>query len=165
MPFTIGSGAVSRILGFVKPNFDIKVIPLVAKVSVHITDEDKELIRKTIAESAGDKIVLTYGTDAMTEIGSVLKDSPGKTIVITDALKSQLVKDTDAEFNLGFAVAAVEMMPHGVYIAMSGRVYDWNKCKKDMMTGMFVELWSLLLLYRQSSTLGVLPSNLINKTV
>ena len=137
VPFTIGSGAVSRILGFVKPNFDIKVIPLVAKVSVNITDEDKELIRKTIAETAGDKIVLTYGTDAMTEIGNVLKDISGKTIVITGALKSQLVKDTDAEFNLGFATAAVQTMPHGIYVAMSGRVYDWNACVKNMTTGMF----------------------------
>ena len=137
VPFTIGRWAVERVLGFVKPNFDATVIALMAKVSVHITEEDKELIRKTIAESADEKIVLTYGTDAMTEIGEVLKDISGKTIVIVGALKSQLIKDTDAEFNLGFATAAVQTLPPGVYVAMSGRVYDWNACQKNATSGMF----------------------------
>lgn len=137
--FTIGSGAVGRVLSFVKPNFDATIVSVVQKVSVNILPEEKEMIRKACADAVDDKIVLTYGTDAMSEIGEVLKDIPNKTIVITGALKSQLVKDTDAEFNLGFAVAAVQVMPYGVYVAMSGRIFDWGKCKKDMTTGQFVE--------------------------
>jgi L-asparaginase len=138
-PFTIGSGAVARILGFVEPNFDVTIIPVIQKVSVNILPEEKELIRKACADAGDDKIVVTYGTDAMPEIGEILKDIQDKTVVITGALKSQLVKDTDAEFNLGFAVAAVQTMPPGVYIAMSGRIFDWNKCRKDMSTGQFIE--------------------------
>jgi L-asparaginase len=138
--FTIGKTAVSRILSFVKPNLEVTIIPLIQKVSVNITDEDKALIKKTCEEVADDKIVLTYGTDAMTAIGEVLKDIENKTIIITGALKSQLIKDTDAEFNLGFAVAAVQTMSPGVYVAMSGRIYPWNKCQKDMVTGQFVEI-------------------------
>ena len=138
--FTIGTGAVNRILGYVKPNFDATIVPVVQKVSVNILPEEKEMIRKACADAIDDKIVVTYGTDAMAEIGEVLKDIPNKTIVITGALKSQLIKDTDAEFNLGFAVGAVQIMSVGVYVAMSGRVYDWDKCQKDMVTGQFVEI-------------------------
>ncbi len=139
-PFTIGHDAVGRVLGFIKPNFEATIIPLLEKVSVNITDEDKTLIRKTCTETLDDKIIMTYGTDAMSEIGEVLKDIEHKTIVIVGALKSQLIKNTDAEFNLGFAVATVQTMPAGVYVAMNGRVYPWNKCKKDMTTGQFVEV-------------------------
>ncbi len=138
--FTIGQGAVSRVLGFVKPNFESTIVPVIQKVSVNIFPEEKELIRKACAEAGDDKVVVTYGTDVMPEIGEILKDIQGKTIVITGALKSQLIKNTDAEFNLGFAVAAVQTMPNGVYVAMSGRIYGWDKCKKDMTSGQFVEI-------------------------
>ncbi|MDB5244257.1 MAG: Asparaginase, probable [Parcubacteria group bacterium] len=137
--FTIGSGAVSRILGYVRPNFEATIIPVVQKVSVNILPEEKEAVRMACASAADDKIIVTYGTDAMTEIGEILKDIRSKTIVIVGALKSQLIKETDAEFNLGFAVAAVQTLPTGVYVAMSGRVYPWDKCKKNMTTGQFEE--------------------------
>lgn len=137
--FTVGNGAVSRVLGFVKPNFEATIVSVVQKVSVNILPEEKEQIRKACAEAADDKIVVTYGTDAMAEAGAMLADIPGKTIVLTGALKSQLIKDTDAEFNLGFAIAAVQAAPPGVYVAMSGRLYPWDRCKKDMATGQFVE--------------------------
>lgn len=137
--FTIGQGAVGRVLGFVNPNFEATIVPVVQKVSVNILPEEKEEIRRACAEATDDKIVVTYGTDAMAEAGEMLQGIEGKTIVLVGALKSQLIKDTDAEFNLGFAVAAVQSLPHGVYVAMSGRVYPWNKCRKDMETGQFVE--------------------------
>jgi len=137
--FTIGSTAVSRILTNIKPNFDTTIIPLLQKVSVNITDEEKELIYKTCAEAPNEKIILTYGTDAMTEIAERLKDVKGKIIVIVGALKSQLIKDTDAEFNLGAAVAAVQTVLPGVYIAMNGRIYAAGTCRKDLETGQFVD--------------------------
>lgn len=137
--FTIGNGAVRRVLDTVNPNFDVFIMPLLQKVSVDITRKDKELIRKTCESATHNKIVLTYGTDAMSEIGKILQGIPNKTIVVTGALKSQLIKETDAEFNLGFAVAAAQCLPEGVYVAMSGRVYVWDKCVKDMKTGQFVE--------------------------
>ena len=138
--FTIGQGAVSRVLAIINPNFEVMLVPLLQKVSTNITTEDKELIKKTCVETSADKILLTYGTDTMSEIGEVLQDIQGKTIVITGALKSQLIKDTDAEFNLGFAVAAVQTMSPGVYVAMNGRIYPWNMCKKDVTTGQFTDI-------------------------
>lgn len=138
--FTIGNGAVKRTLSYVKPNFKTKIVSVVQKVSVNITEIDKEKIKKACLKVPGDKVVVTYGTDAMTELGDVLKDVEGKTIVITGALKSQLIKETDAEFNIGFATASVQILPHGVYIAMSGRIYPWNQCKKNTKTGQFLEI-------------------------
>ena len=137
--FTIGQGAVGRILGFVNPNFEATIIPVVQKVSVNILPEEKEAILKACERAVDGKIIVTYGTDAMTEAGRLLKDIEGKTIVLVGSLKSQLIKDTDAEFNLGFAVAAVQTMPPGVYVAMSGRIYSWDTCEKNMTTGQFVE--------------------------
>jgi len=137
--FTIGKDAVGRVLGFVRPNIEATIVSVVQKVSVNILPEEKEEIRRVCTEAKDDMIVMTYGTDAMAEAGELLATIEGKTIVLTGALKSQLIKDTDAEFNLGFAVAAVQVMPPGVYVAMSGRIYPWNKCKKDMTTGQFVE--------------------------
>lgn len=137
--FTIGQGAVGRVLGYVHPNFEATIVPVVQKVSVNILPEEKEEIRRACAEAKDDKIVVTYGTDAMAEAGELLSTIKGKTIVLTGALKSQLIKETDAEFNLGFAVAAAQTLPEGVYVAMSGRIYPWNKCCKDMKTGQFVD--------------------------
>jgi L-asparaginase len=137
--FTIGNGAVSRILTYVKPNVDVEILPMFQKVSVDISEEDKTLIKETIEKSETDKIVIIYGTDAMVNIGNVLASITNKTIVITGALKSQLIKDTDADFNLGFAVSSVQLADHGVYVAMSGRLYNWNECHKDIVTGIFLE--------------------------
>ncbi len=137
--FTIGNEAVNRILSYVKPNIDAEIVPLFQKVSVDILEEDKALIRETIEKSETDNIVIIYGTDAMIELGEKLATISNKTIVITGALKSQLIKDTDADFNLGFALSSVQFAPHGVYVAMSGRLYSWKDCYKDMTTGMFLE--------------------------
>lgn len=137
--FTIGNGAVERVLKFVNPNFKADIISLFQKVSVDITEKDKNKIAKTCSKVTTNKIILTYGTDAMTDIGETLATIKDKTIVIVGSLKSQLIKDTDAEFNLGFAVAAVQTLPAGVYIAMSGRIYPWNKCKKNKTSGQFIE--------------------------
>lgn len=137
--FTIGNGAVARILNYVKPNVEVEIIPMFQKVSVDISEEDKTLIKETIEKSETDKIIIIYGTDAMTDIGEKLATISNKTIIITGALKSQLIKDTDADFNLGFAISSVQLAGHGVYVAMSGRLYNWNECHKDMVTGIFLE--------------------------
>lgn len=137
--FTIGNGAVDRVLRCVNPNFDANIISLFQKVSTDISEEDKAVILKACTEVSTDKIIITYGTDAMVGMGEFLVGVENKTIVITGSLKSQLIKDTDAEFNLGFAAAAVQTLAPGIYIAMSGRIYSWNECEKDMTTGQFIE--------------------------
>lgn len=138
--FTIGGGAIRRILGYVNPNIEATIVPVVQKVSVNILPEEKQQIHSACAEAADNKIIVTYGTDAMSEAGELLADISNKTIVLVGALKSQCIKDTDADFNVGAAVAAVQLLPPGVYVAMSGRVYPHNACTKDRITGQFVEI-------------------------
>ena len=83
-PFTIGNGAVKRILDFVNPNFGATIISLIKKVSVDITKEDVACIKKTCSTNRNDKIVLVYGTDATVGIADQLKDINNKTIVLLE---------------------------------------------------------------------------------
>lgn len=69
-----------------------------------------------------------------------LSQIKNKTIVLTGASKPEKFTDSDACFNIGIAVAGAEILSHGVYIAMSGRIYKWDKCKKERKTGKFIEI-------------------------
>ena len=76
----------------------------------------------------------------MTETGAALAGIPGKTIVLTGALLPARFRDNDAVFNIGFALAAMQVLPEGVYIAMNGRVYEPAKVRKDRDLNRFVEM-------------------------
>lgn len=137
--FEIGEPAVKRILEKVNPNFEYETIPLLQKDSLDLTDEDRTTIHETCRNVIGDKIIVTHGTDTMIETASKLSEITNKTIIITGATRPEKFSDSDAMFNIGVAVAAVQTLPPGIYVAMSGKVYDWEKVKRDMETGKFIE--------------------------
>ena len=84
------------------------------------------------------RIVIVHGTDTMRETAEVLgKAGLGKTIVLTGAMVPYEFDGSDAFFNLGAAVSAVQLLPEGVYIMMNGRVFDWNHVKKNRQIGQF----------------------------
>jgi len=83
---------------------------------------------------------VTHGTDTMVETGLALTGIPGKTIVLTGALNPARFRGSDAEFNIGTAVGAVQSLPPGVYVAMNGRCFEWNRVRKNRDTGIFEEL-------------------------
>ncbi|MCL2621609.1 MAG: asparaginase, partial [Firmicutes bacterium] len=130
--------AVKRIVDYVQPNFEYEFIRLLQKDSTDLTDADRELIRKTCAQLKDKKIIITHGTDTMHQTASVLKDIKDKVIVITGAARPESVKESDSSFNVGCAVGAINILPNGVYIAMSGRIYKWDECKK-IANGQFIE--------------------------
>ena len=139
--FVIGDPAVSRVLSHVNPNFTMTVVSVLRKDSSDINDQDRQRIRKACLQTPGTEIVIIHGTDTMIKTARVLASlatQMRKTIVLTGSTKPQSFKDTDAEFNLGMAVTAVQILPSGVYIAMNGRVYDWDECQKNFKTGQFV---------------------------
>ena len=136
--FEITEPATKRIIEYVQPNFEYELVRCLQKDSTDLTDEDREIIRKACEATSNDKIILTHGTDTMHKTASVLTGIKGKTIVITGAARPESVRDSDSSFNVGTAVAGVSFLPYGVYIAMSGRVYKWDKCKK-IATGQFVD--------------------------
>jgi len=137
--FEIGEPAVKRILEKVHPNFDFEVISLLRKDSLDMTEEDRVRIREACQRADADKIVITHGTDTMIETAKKLRGIMKKTIVLTGAMKPEKFSDSDAAFNVGAAVGAVNILSSGVYIAMNGRILPWNNVKRDERTGLFVE--------------------------
>ncbi len=110
------------------------------KDSLELTDADRAEIARRVAEAAETRIVITHGTDTMTDTAKALAGIPGKTIVLTGALSPARFAETDARFNLGMAFAAAQVVPPGVYIAMSGQVFDGLKVRKDRAAARFVAL-------------------------
>lgn len=135
--FSIGDPAAERLLTQVNPNLTWEVTSLLRKDSLELTDADRELIKKTVNESEAKHLVITHGTDTMTDTAKQLKSIEGKTIVITGAMQPALCRETDAEFNLGGAVALAQALPHGVYIFMNGRIYDPDKVTKNRAAKQF----------------------------
>ena len=116
-----------------------RIVELMRKDSLDLTDADRTAIATAAREASERYIVITHGTDTMTETAAVLAcDAPGKTIVLTGALSPARFADTDAPFNLGMAIATAQVAPAGVYIAMSGQVFDGLKVRKDRAAGRFV---------------------------
>jgi L-asparaginase len=93
---------------------------------------------ETVAALDTDRVVITHGTDTMTESAQVLAPISGKTIVFTGALSPARFAESDAMFNLGMAVAAVQTLPPGVYVAMSGQVFRGDQVRKDREHARFV---------------------------
>lgn len=84
------------------------------------------------------KIVITHGTDTMIETAKVLgKSLRGKIVVLTGAMIPYKFGSSDGLFNMGSAMAYVQSMPEGVYVAMNGQIFDWNNCRKDKKSARF----------------------------
>ena len=98
------------------------------------------MLRATVAELATTRVVITHGTDTMTETARVLASVRDKTIVFTGSLSPARFSESDASFNLGLAFATAQVAPPGVYIAMSGQVFRADKVRKDHAAGRFVPL-------------------------
>ena len=116
-----------------------RVVELMRKDSLDLTESDRALIAAAARQAPEGRIVITHGTDTMTETAQVLAaEVPGKTMVLTGALSPARFAETDAPFNLGMAFAAAQACPAGVWIAMSGQVFDGLKVRKDREAGKFV---------------------------
>ena len=135
--YQIGDPQIGMILRERGVTFRFTVIPILRKDSLHITDEDRELVRATIAAQSTEHVLVTHGTDSMVQTGQVLKSIAGKTIVMTGALSPARFRGSDAEFNIGTAVGAVQSLPPGVYIAMNGRIWDPAKVRKNVDANRF----------------------------
>ena len=117
--------------------FRFHVIPLLRKDSLFVTDADRQLLRATIAAQDEAHVLVTHGTDSMVQTAEVLAGIPGKTIVLTGALNPARFEGSDAVFNIGCAVGAVQSLPAGVYIAMNGRIWDPRKVRKNVEANRF----------------------------
>jgi L-asparaginase len=118
-----------------------RLVEVMRKDSLELTDADRTLIAAAAREAPEMRIVITHGTDTMTETAKLLAAQvPDKTIVLTGALSPARFAETDAPFNLGMAFATAQMAPPGVWIAMSGQVFDGLQVRKDREAGKFVAI-------------------------
>jgi L-asparaginase len=132
---------INEILKLGRSRLDLSVRTLMLIDSLEMTDTDRNIILESCQRCDENKIVITHGTDTMTETAKYLADKiPDKTVVITGAMIPYKFGSSDGLFNLGSALAFVQSLPAGIYIAMNGRYYDWNNCKKNKQTGFFEEL-------------------------
>ena len=138
--YQIGEPQISQILHAMHVAFDFEASALMRKDSLHIEDKDRILIRDAVTASDARQVLITHGTDSMVETAGVLKDIPDKTIVLTGALNPARFRDSDAIFNIGCAVGAVQSLPPGVYIAMNGKIWDPARVRKNRSENRFESL-------------------------
>ncbi len=109
--------------------------------SLHMTNEDRKIIVQHCKKTEEDKIIITHGTGTMAETARVLaKEIKNKTIVLTGAMIPYHYGSSDGFFNMGTAIAFVQTLPFGVYIAMNGKYFLHNNVRKNTETGKFEEL-------------------------
>lgn len=137
--YQVGPTAVADILRENNVQCEHQVTQLMRKDSLELTDEDRAAIRAAIEDSDADRILITHGTDTMVDTARALGGIAGKTIVLTGALQPATLKHSDAEFNVGFALAAAQTLPPGVYVAMNGQIFDPATARKDRKAGKFVD--------------------------
>lgn len=135
--FVVGEPQIIEILQAANPHLETVVEPLFRKDSLNITEEDRQQLHEKVRTSPHERILITHGTDTLTITARALRDIPDKVIVLTGAMQPAAFKHGDAAFNIGGAVAAVQILPPGVYIVMSGRVYDPDKTRKNPLTDQF----------------------------
>jgi L-asparaginase len=137
--FEISMPAAERILKKIKPALEYEIVSLFKKDSQDILEKDRVVLSTFIKESSFDRILITHGTDSLLDTAAYLSSISSKCIVITGSLTPERCKDSDADFNLGVAIAATELMPPGVYVAMHARIYPWNEVERDPESGRFIK--------------------------
>jgi L-asparaginase len=129
--FQIGEPQIGDILQALGVAFTFDVVPVLRKDSLHMDDHDRQSIRIAIEQQPHRHVLVTHGTDTMVETAQALANLAGKVVVLTGALNPALFKGSDAVFNIGCAVGAVQTLPDGVYIAMNGRIWDPSRVRKN----------------------------------
>lgn len=132
---------VPKILAQCRNEADIVVETLFLKDSLYLTDLDRQQILHHARTCDEQNIVITHGTDTMVETAAVLgNQNLPKTIVLTGAIVPYMASESDATFNLGFALACAQTLAHGVYIAMNGNIFSWNNVRKNQDLKIFETL-------------------------
>jgi L-asparaginase len=139
--FEVGDSQLQHILSDGLVNFEYDIVALFHKDSLELTDADRTVLRSYIEQEDARLFVVTHGTDTMAQTAAALKSIPDKTIVLTGALSPARFRSTDAVFNVGMAVAAVQVVRPGVYIAMNGQVFAEGETVKNRDANRFERIY------------------------
>lgn len=135
--FEIDEPAVSRVLEKSFPGFEFEVVSLFKKDSLEITDDDRASLMSFLSTSSYSKIIVTHGSDTMVETAKSVGDIKDKTIIFTGSYRPQQFAESDADFNIGVAVGAVNVLSTGTFIAMNGMILKPDTCYKNAESGLF----------------------------
>ena len=135
--YEVGDPQVREILDAVGVTVETDVETLMRKDSLDLTDADRALIAEHVREDACDRILITHGTDTIVETARALGDIGRKAVVFVGSLSPARFKGSDAEFNIGFALAAVQLLPPGAYVAMNGHIFRADEVTKNRPANRF----------------------------
>lgn len=136
--FSIAEHQAPGILSSAGADHETHLVSVCKKDSLELTDDDRKAILDAINSRSERRILVTHGTDTMPVTAAFLKGRvPGKTVVLVGAMRPALMRDTDAHFNVGFAAAATQLLPEGVFIAMNGRLFEAGRVRKNRDAGKF----------------------------
>jgi L-asparaginase len=131
-------GHIDKMLFQGRCRADIELKNIMFKDSLDMNEDDRSLIYDECIMSENTHILVTHGTDTMVESAAVLSSIPDKTIVLTGSMIPYTFNNSDALFNFGFALGALQNLDAGIYICMNGKIFSWDKVKKDKLLGEFV---------------------------
>lgn len=134
---------IAEMLRLGRSRVEITIRTVMMIDSLEMTEADRALIVQNCLQSEEDQIVITHGTDTMTETAGALAPAvSGKTVVLTGAMIPYAFGSSDGLFNLGSALSFVQVLPPGVYIAMNGKSFSWDRVRKNRERGEFEEILS-----------------------
>jgi L-asparaginase len=136
--FQVGETQIGQLLQLGRVKMPVEIRELMRKDSLELDAADRAKIREAVASAGQSRIVITHGTDTMTETAAALAGIKDKAIVLVGALAPARFTESDAPFNLGMAFATAQIAPPGVYITMNGTVFHADKVVKDRARGEFV---------------------------
>lgn len=135
--FEIGESLVPELLAESNIHKGYQLQGLLRKDSLEMNDEDRLQVHEAVAACNSNRILITHGTDTMAETAQALAPLRDKTIVLTGAMQPARMRRSDSVFNIGFAWAALQLLPAGVYIAMNGEVFEAGAVRKNLKAQRF----------------------------
>ncbi|WP_417567183.1 asparaginase domain-containing protein [Marinobacter sp.] len=135
--FEVGHTLLPELLSESNIHEGYRLRELMRKDSLEMNDADRQLVLEAVTECDCDRIIITHGTDTMADTAATVSGLKNKTIVLTGAMQPARMRRTDAVFNVGFAWAAVQLLPPGVYIAMNGEVFEAGAVRKNLKAQRF----------------------------
>ena len=136
--FEVGEPAIAEVLAEANVTLSYRCETLLRKDSLDLTEADRQRIYAAVAADDHRHVIITHGTDTMIQTAKKLKPlSRDRVIVLTGSMMPAKFRSTDAEFNIGGAIIAVQILPPGVYIVMNGQIFDPDQARKNVELNRF----------------------------
>lgn len=138
--FEIGEAAFKRMVKLLPSSIEWNFVELLKKDSLELNQNDRLLILEACKKAQSEKIIITHGTDTLFETAKVLSTIENKTIVLTGAMRPERFSNSDAEINFGMALAGVQLLNPGVYIAIQGIIAPYELLNRNLETGLYYRI-------------------------